>query len=259
MFKIATWNVNSLRVRLPQVLEWLQVHSPDVLAIQETKMCDDDFPAEAFKAAGYFVDFSGQKTYNGVAIVSRMPMADRVTDFPHVEDPQRRILGVTINGIRILNLYVPNGASVDSDKYQYKLAWMSHLADYVTAQRACFDHLILLGDFNVAPEDRDVYDPVAWEGQVLVSPAERAALEHVKEQAALVDTLRLFEQGTVYSWWDYRAAGFRRNQGLRIDHIFATPSLAKTCISCQVDKIPRKAERPSDHAPVVAEFEESNL
>lgn len=255
MFKIATWNVNSLRVRLPRVLQWLSVHKPDLLAVQETKMTDADFPVAELMEAGYQVTYSGQKTYNGVALISPLPMNDVVTDFPQFDDPQRRLLGATINGqVRVLNLYVPNGASVDSDKYHYKLSWLTHLHNFVSAQKKQYDRLIILGDFNIAPEDRDVHDPKAWEGSVLVSPKERAAYSALVQAADLVDVFRLFEQGSVFSWWDYRKGAFHRNLGLRIDLILASQALATKCISCKIDRDSRKGELPSDHAPVIAEF-----
>lgn len=256
MFKIATWNVNSLRVRLPRVLQWLSMHKPDLLALQETKMTDADFPVAELTEAGYHVTFSGQKTYNGVALISPLPMNDIVTDFPQFDDPQRRILGATVNGeVRVLNLYVPNGASVDSDKYQYKLSWLDSLCAYVSEQKKQYERLILLGDFNIAPEDRDVHDPNAWEGSVLVSPKERAAYAELMRVANLVDVFRLFEQGSVFSWWDYRGGAFHRNFGLRIDLILASQAMASQCISCKIDRDSRKGELPSDHAPVIAEFD----
>jgi exodeoxyribonuclease-3 len=252
--KIATWNVNSLKARLEHVLTWLQEKQPDVLALQELKMTNENFPLAAINDAGYQVVFSGQKNYNGVAILSRDTVTDIVLDLPHYDDPQRRVLAATLNDLRIINLYVPNGSSIDSDKYVYKLAWLEKLYDYLQQQLENYKNLVVLGDFNIAPENRDVYDPVAWEGQVLVSQPERAALQKLME-LGLVDTFRLFHQDQQYSWWDYRQAAFRRNMGLRIDHVLASTSLAKQCIAAEIDKVPRKWERPSDHAPVMAEFE----
>jgi exodeoxyribonuclease-3 len=254
MLKIATWNVNSLRIRLPQVLDWLKTQQPDILALQETKLIDANFPSADFKALGYHAAFAGQRTYNGVALLSRFPSVNIVTDLPDLEDPQRRVLGATINDLRVVNLYVPNGQAVGTNKYAYKLAWLDKLADYLRKQLVTYPQLIVLGDFNIAPEDRDVYDPAAWSGKVLCSEPERAALRRLLA-LGLTDTLRLFAQEEAsFSWWDYRAGNFRRNQGLRIDLILASAALAQICASCQVDKTPRGWQRPSDHAPVVAEF-----
>jgi len=253
--KISTWNVNSLNVRLPRLLDWLRDQQPDVLALQETKLIDADFPTLDIANAGYRAVFSGQKTYNGVAILSRLPASEVVTDLPGLDDPQRRVLGATVGAVRVLNLYVPNGQAVGSDKYLYKLAWLDALAQWLPAQLARYPQLVVLGDFNIAPEDRDVYDPVAWAGQVLCSEPERVAFRRLLD-LGLKDTFRLFPQeAQAFSWWDYRAAAFRRNIGLRIDHILASPALAAVCAACQVDKAPRRLERPSDHAPVVAEFD----
>lgn len=255
--KIASWNVNSLRVRLPQVLDWLRSEQPDLLALQETKTTDDQFPEVDIEAAGYKAIFSGQKTYNGVAILSRLqqPASDVVTDIPDLEDPQRRVLFATYGDIRLANLYVPNGASVGSDKYQYKLAWLDKLLAYTKQQLGQHKYLVMVGDFNIAPDDRDVHDPQAWADSVLVSPPEREAFEKLLA-LGLKDTFRLFEQEEQsFSWWDYRAAAFRRNMGLRIDHILASQALSENCLGSFIDKAPRRLERPSDHAPAVAEFE----
>jgi exodeoxyribonuclease-3 len=253
--KIATWNVNSLKVRLPQVLEWLAAQQPDVLALQETKTEDANFPQQAIVDAGYQVIFSGQKTYNGVALISRTVATDPVTDLPQLTDPQRRVLAATINGVRVVNLYVPNGESVDSEKYKYKLNWFAALKAYLQAELQRHPKVVVVGDFNVAPEDRDVHDPAAWAGSVLVSAPERAALQAVLSDG-LEDVFRRFEQPEkAYSWWDYRQMAFRRNRGLRIDLILASAAMAKACLSCTIDKEPRRAERPSDHTPVVAEFD----
>ncbi len=254
MLTIATWNVNSLNVRLPQVLDWLRDQQPDILALQETKLSDADFPTLAIANAGYQTVFAGQKTNNGVAILSRLPASAIVTDLPGLHDPQRRVLGATVAGVRVLNLYVPNGQAVGSDKYAYKLAWLEKLHDWLRAEQAAHPHLVALGDFNIAPEDRDVHDPAAWTGQILCSARERAAFQRLLD-LGLRDSFRLFEQEErSFSWWDYRAAAFRRNLGLRIDHILASPALAETCTACMVDKAPRRRERPSDHAPVIARF-----
>jgi exodeoxyribonuclease-3 len=252
--KIATWNVNSLKVRLPQVLDWLATARPDVLCLQETKTTDEDFPVEAIEAAGYHSVYSGQKTYNGVAILSRSLAEDILTDIPGLEDPQRRILGATIGGIRVLNLYVVNGQEVGSEKYAHKLHWLEKVAEHVREQLVKHAHFVTLGDFNIAPEDRDVHDPEAWRERILCSTPEREALQSLL-QLGLVDTFRLFDQEAgSFSWWDYRAAAFRRNMGLRIDLILASRSMANSCTACSIDKEPRRLERPSDHTPVVAEF-----
>lgn len=255
--RIASWNVNSLKVRLPQVEQWL-ANNPgtDILAVQETKLTDDNFPVDAFRAAGYEAVHSGQKTYNGVAIISKTPPRDIVTDVPGLDDPQRRMLAVTVGDIRIVNLYVVNGQEVGSEKYAYKLEWLTSVRDYLDAQLKQYEKLVVLGDFNIAPEDRDVHDPSAWREKVLCSERERQALRKIFE-LGLSDTFRLFEQvANCYSWWDYRAAGFRRNLGLRIDLILANEALAKRCKAAGVDREPRTWERPSDHAPVWAEFDE---
>jgi exodeoxyribonuclease-3 len=254
MIKIASWNVNSLRVRLPQVLDWLGREQPDLLAVQETKTVDADFPAAALAEAGYQAVFSGQKTYNGVALISRQAASDPLTDPPPLDDPQRRILAATYGDVRVVNLYVPNGSEVGSDKYAYKLDWLAKISGFVQDELARHPRLVVLGDFNIAPEDRDVHDPEAWRGKILCSDAERAAFRGLLD-LGLSDTFRLFEQEEAsFSWWDYRAAGFRRNIGLRIDHILASAALREECRACRIDKAPRKLERPSDHAPVVAEF-----
>ena len=253
--KIATWNVNSLRVRLPQVLDWLAAEQPDILALQETKLPDEDFPARQIQEAGYQITCSGQKTYNGVAVLARDAMRDPVTDLPGLEDPQRRVLAVSCGPLRLLNLYVPNGQAVGSDKYDYKLDWLAKLARYCEAQLAEHEHVVLVGDFNIAPEDRDVHAPQEWEGMVLCSEPERAGYRRLLA-LGFCDTFRRFEQGPgFFSWWDYRAAAFRRNRGLRIDHVLASEALCDRCTGCRIDKAPRGLERPSDHAPVMATFE----
>ncbi|WGZ94499.1 MAG: exodeoxyribonuclease III [Candidatus Thiothrix putei] len=252
--KIATWNVNSLRVRLPHVLQWLAAAQPDVLAIQETKTVDEQFPLVELQAAGYVAAFAGQKTYNGVAILSKSPASEIITDIPGLDDPQRRILAATIDGVRVVNLYVVNGSEVGSDKYAYKLDWLAKVTTWLRQQAALYPKLVVLGDFNIAPEDRDVHDPVAWGDAILCSPAERAALQAI-QALGLRDTFRQFEQpDKSFSWWDYRAGGFRRNHGLRIDLILASQPLADACLSCVIDREPRTWEKSSDHTPVVAEF-----
>ena len=252
--KIATWNVNSLNVRLPHVLEWLDTQKPDVLVLQEIKQVTDAFPTEAITEAGYCSIASGQKTYNGVAVIAKQEPEDPVTDFPGFDDPQRRILATTIDGVRVINLYVPNGSSLESDKYQYKLSWLAALHEFMLEQHKQHDRIVVLGDFNIAPADEDVYDPEKWGEDVLCSPPERAALQGLLD-TGLVDVFRKFDQEEkTFSWWDYRAAGFRRNAGLRIDLILTTQNLADQCTASYVDKEPRRWERPSDHTPVVAEF-----
>jgi len=252
--KIATWNVNSLRVRLPQVLAWLERVQPDILALQETKTTDPEFPAQALEEAGYRVVFSGQKTYNGVALLSREQAEDCLTDPGNLDDPQRRILAGTVGGIRVIDLYVPNGSEVGSEKYAYKLDWLAKIRAFIGQEMARHRQLVVLGDFNIAPEDRDVHDPEAWRDKILCSTAERQALRELAE-LGLSDAFRLFEQAEAsFSWWDYRAAGFRRNLGLRIDLILISEELKGACSGCWIDKEPRALERPSDHAPVVAEF-----
>jgi exodeoxyribonuclease-3 len=252
--KIATWNVNSLRVRLPHVIDWLESQKPDVLALQETKLKDENFPREALSDLGYEVQYSGQPTYNGVALLAREKIGDVRTELEGFEDPQRRVLAGTIGGVRIYNLYVPNGQSVDSDKFQYKLSWLEALKSQVAREMGKHSRLVLLGDFNIAPEDRDVHDPAAWEGKVLCSPPEREALGRLLD-LGLVDVFRMFEpEEKSSSWWDYRAAAFRRNRGLRIDLILATEAMKDRCTACRIDVEPRRLERPSDHTPVVAEF-----
>lgn len=255
MFKLASWNVNSLKVRLEQVLAWLESSQIDVLALQETKLTDENFPASAFIEKGYHVVFSGQKTYNGVAVISRHPISEVIVDVPNLEDPQRRILAVTVAGIRLINLYVPNGAELTSDKFLYKLDWLEKVTSFVQQQLNIYPQLAVVGDFNIAPEDRDVHDPIAWEGMNLVSPPERQAFNALLN-LGLHDSFRNFEQAEqLFSWWDYRAAGFRRNRGLRIDHVLLSKQLNSLCITSNIDMAPRRMERPSDHAPVWVELE----
>lgn len=254
--KIASWNVNSLKVRLPHLLQWLETARPDLVGLQETKCDDDVFPRADIEAAGYRVIFSGQKTYNGVAILSRTEAApqDVVTELPGMPDPQKRVLAATYGDLRFVDLYVPNGGSVGSDKYAYKLEWLKRLHAWLEAQLAEHAKLVVVGDFNIAPDARDVHDPALWEGQVLFSEPERAAL-HGLFGLGLVDTFRLFDQEEArFSWWDYRQGAFRRNRGLRIDHVLASAALAADCRSSTIDVEPRRWERPSDHAPVLAEF-----
>ncbi|MEZ5615683.1 MAG: exodeoxyribonuclease III [Rhodocyclaceae bacterium] len=249
---LSTWNVNSLKVRLPQVLDWLSAQQPDVLCLQETKLEDKVFPRMELEAAGYQSAFAGQKTYNGVAILSRLPPGEVSVGIPGFADAQQRLIAATVDGVRIVCAYFPNGQSVGSDKYAYKLKWIEALTNWLREELARHPRLALLGDYNIAPEERDVHDPKAWEGQVLFSEPERAAFRALLD-LGLQDAFRLFEQPEkVYSWWDYRMMAFRRNTGLRIDHILLSAGLAGDCIGCTVDKAARKAERPSDHAPVIA-------
>lgn len=252
--RLATWNVNSLKVRLPQVLAWLALHAPDALCLQETKTEDAKFPLAEIEAAGYHASFSGQKTYNGVAILTRQAAADAAHGIPGFDDPQKRVTTATLDGVRIVCAYVPNGESLESDKYRYKLEWLAALTSWLRAEMTQHQSLVLLGDFNIAPADRDVHDPQAWAGKVLCSDAERSAFTGLTG-LGLHDTFRLFEQPEKsFTWWDYRMQAFRRKMGLRIDHILASGAFAGTCKSCMVDIEPRRNERPSDHAPVIAEF-----
>ncbi len=252
--RIATWNVNSLRVRIPQLTQWLVESPPDVIALQETKVPDDGFPHEAVQALGYQCVISGQKSYNGVALLSKLPMTDVVLGMPGYNDDQKRVIAATIGGVRIIDVYVPNGQAVDSPKYQYKLLWLQTLRAYLRDELGRHDKVLVLGDYNIAPEDRDVHDPQAWIGKVHVSEAERAELRALTG-LGLVDIYRRFEQPEhSYSWWDYRMSGFRRNLGLRIDLLLASAALAELCDACHIDKTPRSWERPSDHAPVIGCF-----
>src|SRR6218665_1920905 len=252
--RIATWNVNSLAVRLPQVLAWLAEHQPDALCLQETKLTDDKFPAAEFEAAGYHAQWFGQKTYNGVALLTKTVAADVVKNIPGHTDEQARVLTATVNGVRIVGAYIPNGQAVGTDKFAYKLEWLTHLRRWLADELSRHTHLALLGDYNIAPEDRDVYDPSAWAGQVLCSPEERAHFQGLLD-LGLHDAFRLFEQAPKsWSWWDYRNLAFRKNQGLRIDHILVSSALKPQVASCVIDKLPRKNERPSDHAPVIVEL-----
>lgn len=250
--KIAAWNVNSLKVRLPQLLEWLLTQQPDVVCLQETKLEDHNFPQQEIHAAGYEVAFSGQKTYNGVALLSRLGISDVVCGNPQFPDPQKRLIAATVQGIRVVCAYIPNGQAVGSEKYDYKLAWLAALEKWLGEQLVATPQLALAGDFNIAPEDRDVHNPAAWEGEILCSAPERAAFQRLLA-LGLKDSFRLFEQPEkTFSWWDYRMLGFQKNQGLRIDHILLSTPLAERCTASGIDREMRKRERPSDHAPVVA-------
>lgn len=252
--KLATWNVNSVKVRLPQLLEWLAATRPDVVCLQELKTEETKFPRAELEAAGYACAVNGQKTYNGVALLSRTPLSAIAVDLPGFPDAQKRVIAATAQGVRVVCVYCPNGQAVGSEKYDYKLRWFAALRDYLQAELARHPALVVAGDFNVAPEDRDVHDPKAWEGQVHVSEPERTAWRAFLD-LGLRDSFRLFEQPEkIYSWWDYRMLGFRRNAGLRIDHILLSPDLAGRCTAATVDKAPRRLERPSDHAPALVEL-----
>ncbi|MCZ8233787.1 MAG: exodeoxyribonuclease III [Rubrivivax sp.] len=249
--KLATWNVNSLAVRLPQVLDWLQAQPVDALVLQETKLTDDKFPLADLEAAGYAVSFFGQKTYNGVALLSREPHDDVVMNIPGFNDDQARVITGSVQGLRVIGAYFPNGQAPDSDKFVYKMAWLEALRAFVASEMAQHPRLVLMGDFNIAPEDRDVHDPQAWAGQIHCTDAERAQFQALLG-LGLVDAFRLFEQAPKsWSWWDYRNLAFRKNQGLRIDHILVSETLRGVVTACEIDKTPRKNERPSDHAPVI--------
>jgi exodeoxyribonuclease III len=249
--KLATWNVNSLNVRLPHVLDWLRDNPIDVLCLQETKQEDIKFPYDDLKAAGYHAIHNGQKTYNGVAILSKHAMTDVEHDIANFEDEQKRVISATINDVRVICVYIVNGQAVDSEKYEYKMRWLCALTYWLAGQLKKYPNLVLLGDYNIAPEDRDCHDPVAWIGQILVSPKEREAFEKLTK-LGLHDSFRLFEQPEKsFSWWDYRMMGFRRNFGMRIDHILVSDALKNKAESCIIDKAPRKLERPSDHTPVI--------
>jgi exodeoxyribonuclease-3 len=252
--KLATWNLNSLAVRLPQLLDWLQLNPVDAIALQETKLTDDKFPQAEIEAAGYAVQRFGQKTYNGVALLTRGAVADVQKNIPGFEDEQARVIAATFAGVRVIGAYIPNGQSVDSEKFGYKLRWLQALRSWVAQELVRHPQLVLMGDYNIAPEDRDVYDPVAWAGQVLCTPEERAHFQGLIA-LGLVDSFRLFDQPPKpWSWWDYRNLAFRKNQGLRIDHILVSEALRGRVAGCLIDKLPRKNERPSDHAPVVVEL-----
>lgn len=255
--KIATWNVNSLKVRLPQVLDWARGAAPDILALQETKLTDDNFPGGEIGRSGYRAVYAGQKTYNGVAILSRAAPENLETDFADRTTAERRTIAATYGGVRVVNLYVVNGQEVGSQKYEYKLRWLDSVAEYLATQLEIRKDVVVVGDFNIAPEDRDVHDPDAWRERILCSTPEREALRQILA-LGFTDVFRLFnpEPGN-FSWWDYRAAAFRRNLGLRIDLILASERMRDRCTGCFIDKSPRKNERPSDHAPVIAEFSAS--
>lgn len=253
--KIATWNVNSLSVRLPQVLDWLAAHPVDILALQELKTPDDKFPYAALEKAGYYVAALGQKTYNGVALLARTPLQEVQRNIPDFADEQARLIAATIETptgpLRIINGYFVNGQMPGSKKFSYKMRWLQALHGQLCKELAQYPQLILLGDFNIVPEDRDSYDPNGLRGSILHTDEERDYFQGLLA-LGLVDTFRLFEQPTQsFSWWDYRMLGFQKNRGLRIDHILASPILCPYIISCAIDRTPRKNPQPSDHTPVV--------
>jgi exodeoxyribonuclease-3 len=257
--KLATWNVNSLGVRLPQLLDWLAQAQPDAVVLQETKLTDDRFPLEALAAEGWHAAWFGQKTYNGVALITRQPILDVVKNIPGLEDDQARVIAGTLQNpsgpLRVIGVYIPNGQAPDSDKFVYKKRWLAALIAWLHTELAAHPRLVLMGDFNIAPEDRDVFDPVAWAGQIHCTPQERQAFQDLLG-LGLVDAFRLFEQAPrSWSWWDYRNLAFRKNQGLRIDHILVSTALRAGVSSCVIDKAPRRNERPSDHAPVIVTLE----
>ena len=252
--KIASWNVNSLRVRLPQVIQWLNTSETDILALQETKLTDDNFPQAELEAAGYQAVYSGQKTYNGVALLSREPITEVQTEVPGLDNSQKRVIASTIGNTRFINLYVVNGESVTSEKYAFKLAWLSCVTAFIAEQLTHYPNLVVLGDFNIAPSDGDVHDPSQWEGHIPCSDAERQALQDLLS-LGLVDSFRLFDQpADIFSWWDYRNNGFQKNNGLRIDLILLSHALVHPCQLSSVDRQTRRWERPSDHCPAVAEL-----
>ena len=258
--RLATWNVNSLAVRLPQLLDWLATAQPDAIVLQETKLTDDKFPAEALAAAGWQAQWFGQRTYNGVALLSRTPATEVVKNIPGFDDEQARVIAGTLfegtpQSLRVIGAYFPNGQAPDSEKFAYKMRWLAALRDWLAQELARHPRLVLMGDYNIAPEDRDVHDPVAWAGQIHCTDEERAHFRALIG-LGLTDAFRLFEQAPrSWSWWDYRNLAFRKNQGLRIDHILVSEALKGQVSACSIDKQPRRNERPSDHAPVIVELD----
>lgn len=260
--KLATWNINSLKVRLPQVLDWLNDNPVDALCLQELKLAQDMFPLEAFTEIGYTACWAGQRTYNGVAVISKNAGTDEQCNIPGFDDLQQRVIATTlpspVGDIRVISAYCPNGQSVGSDKYEYKLRWFAAFRDWLERELERYPRMAVLGDYNVAPKDEDVHDPAKWEGDVLVSDAERAAFQALLD-LGLIDSFREFDQEEKsFSWWDYRRMAFRRNAGLRIDHILISEVLRPYCTGCYIDKDPRRNEQPSDHTPVVATFDFSS-
>jgi exodeoxyribonuclease-3 len=255
--KLATWNINSLAVRLPQLLAWLAANPVDAIVLQELKLSDDRFPHDDIQAAGYEAAVFGQKTYNGVALLTRAPTEGVVRNIPGFVDAQARVIAASVGSLRIVGAYFPNGQAPGTDKFEYKMQWLRALRDWIEGELAVHPRLVLAGDFNIAPEDRDVHDPIAWAGQIHCTPEER---EHFRRLVALglVDAFRLFDQPPKsWTWWDYRNLAFRRNQGLRIDHILVSAALKSRVLSCTIDKAPRRNERPSDHAPVTVEISDT--
>ncbi|NNC24354.1 exodeoxyribonuclease III [Salinisphaera sp. USBA-960] len=255
--QVATWNVNSLNIRLDHVLAWLENNPIDALALQETKLPDERFPSDALAEAGYYAAFAGQKTYNGVALLAKTPPVDIVTALPGFEDDQKRVLAATINGARVISVYCPNGSALDSPKFTYKLDWFAHLRDWLVDELSRHEKLVVTGDFNVAPRPEDTYDPDKWDGRILCSPDERAALNALID-TGLTDCWRLFDDREGrhrFTWWDYRGGGWPQNNGLRIDHVLASTALAECCRDCRADVGERGRKRPSDHVPVIAQFE----
>ena len=256
--KIATWNVNSLNVRLPHVISWLTENQPDVLCLQETKQVNEKFEHDAFSAIGYHSYHNGQKTYNGVAIISKKELNNINFNLPNFEDPQKRIIsGILTNNnesVYIVSAYIPNGQAVDSDKFIYKMNWLNKFSEWVEKLTKKYDEIILTGDFNIAPEDNDCHDPDAWIGQNLVSPGEREAFKNILKIGFHDSYRKINPDLKEYSWWDYRMAGFRRNLGMRIDHILVSTKMVPNITHSYIDKKPRKLERPSDHTPVVTEI-----
>lgn len=252
--KLATWNVNSLSVRLPQVLDWLNLQQPEVLVLQETKLTDDRFPQAEIQDAGWHSVWFGQKTYNGVALLARSEPTDVVRNIPGFDDAQARVIAASVQGLRVIGAYFPNGQAPGTDKFAYKMAWLEALQAWLRDELSRHPRLLLMGDYNIAPEDRDVFDPVAWAGQIHCTDEERAHFRALVE-LGMIDAFRLFEQPPrSWSWWDYRNLAFRKNQGLRIDHILVSEALQPQVAACSIDKLPRKHERPSDHAPVLVEL-----
>jgi exodeoxyribonuclease-3 len=254
---VGSWNVNSVRARLEHVLSWIDARQPDIVALQETKLVDEQFPVDAFTQIGYRALVNGQKTYNGVAVLSRETLSpeDIVVDLPNLADEQRRLLAASYGTLRIINVYVPNGSEVGSQKYEYKLRWLDRLIEFIEGQLAQYPQLVLLGDFNIAPEDRDVHNPDLWQGGVLVSEPERERFRRLME-LGLKDSFRLFDDAAgQYTWWDYRAGAFRRNLGLRIDHILVSETLKPHCEDCRIDIEPRSWQRPSDHTPIILQLD----
>ena len=251
--KLASWNINSVRARLERAVAWVKANEPDVLCLQETKVEDKDFPNQVFEDLGYRVEHYGQRTYNGVALLSRLPLTEVSRGFGD-DDPSARFIVAKVAGVRVASVYVPNGQSVGSEKFAYKLGWLKRLRQWLDQHAVPAEPLALCGDYNIAPEDRDVHDPEAWEGQVLCHPDERAALAEVKAWGVQDVFRQQHPEAGLYSWWDYRMLGFPKNRGLRIDYMLCTAPLMPLCKDIRIDREARKGKLPSDHAPVVAQF-----